>query len=271
MVVAVDEADDEGDEGGDSQDDEDHEPDGADDDIVGFGGDVAVIINSLFDVDDAEAGEVLDVAVDALGSIGKNKLGVTTVVSVGGKIGLAGEVVLGADNNDGLVMDVAVVINTGGSDDGGGGRKAGEGILEDVAFADGLAGDFGVDNTRHFEDVLDFDAGLLFVAVVLGDDDGGILGTGGSVLRDGDGEVDIHGVVWLQGAGGVVDLDPVGDHGAIVAFGKAGGVVLAKDGVGGNAGFESEVTGGVGRVGDADRAFVNLPGFEGDFLGHRGD
>ena len=196
-AVADDETDDDGDEEEDGEGDESHKPDGADDDVARLGGDEAVVIDGLFDVDDAEAREVFDVAGDVFGGVWEDKLGVAAFVGVSGEVDFAGEVVFGADYDSGFVVDVAVVVELCGGGDGESGGETWEGVFYNVAIADGFAGYFGVDDAGDFEDVVDLDAGLLLGGLILADDNGGVLGTARGVFGDGDSEVDVFGLVGL--------------------------------------------------------------------------
>lgn len=94
-------------------------------------------------------------------------------------------------------MDVAVVVELRGESDWNGSREAGDIILQNITVVNSLAGNVGVDNACHLEDVLDVDAGGFLGGFILADDDSGILGAGGGIFGDGDGEFNVLGLVWL--------------------------------------------------------------------------
>ena len=92
-------------------------PHGADDEVLSLGGDGAVIIEGLLDIDDAESGEVIDVARDGTGGIGENQFGKTIFDAGFREDGFASDGVLDGDGDSGFVVDVAGVVKSGADGD----------------------------------------------------------------------------------------------------------------------------------------------------------
>lgn len=91
-VVADDDANDGGGNGGDGEGDECNEPNGADNDVVGFGPVLAEIMDSLVYVDDADSGEVGELVDGVTFSAGHDDFGDDAgAVLSGGEIDILGE------------------------------------------------------------------------------------------------------------------------------------------------------------------------------------
>lgn len=153
-------------------------------------------------MDYAEEGEALDIAGYCSSGLRKDELGEVAIIGSG--IDFAGEDVFCGNIDGGFFVDVAVVVKSSGKGDRDGGREAGDGIIQDVAFVDGLAGDIGVDDARHLNDVFDIHAWGIGIFLILADDDGGILGAGGGVLGNGNGIGNIGALVGGEGAGSIL-------------------------------------------------------------------
>ena len=155
--------------------------------------------------------------------------------------GFAGEVVFDGNVDAGVFVGVAVVVEAGVGEYFAVGGENWQGVFEDVAVVDGFAGDVGVDDASHFENVVDVEPGFVDGAVVLTDDEGGVLDAGWSVVWNGDGEIDVCNAIGVNGAGIVVDCDPIGDHVVIGLGGEVGFVIFTGDAVGTDAGLEAKV------------------------------
>ena len=102
-------AGDDGNKDAESDGGSDDEPEWADDDGLGDIGDLAIIIDSLSDVENAEEGEIIETAFDVTGGVWDDELGKLTVVVFGRENYFAGEVILDSNNDIGSIVDVAVV------------------------------------------------------------------------------------------------------------------------------------------------------------------
>lgn len=172
---------------------------------------------------------------DVTGGFGHDEVGKFGAFGlVFGEDKLAGESVGNVDASDGVLVDVAFIFDSGGKSDGGIGRKAGDFIGDDGAFASDFAADIGVNDTGELVDVVD-GGGVCFGGNngrVGTDEEGGILAATVDVFGDGDSIINLYVFIGMDDAGGVFNGNPIGDFGEEITGGKVGGVVGADDIVG---------------------------------------
>lgn len=136
-------------------------------------------------------------------------------------------------------VDVAGVLDRSGAGDVAGEEEARNADTVDVATADGLPGDFGVEYVGDGVFRLDINTFLDDGLIIGGDVDDGVLAAGRSVLRNVDVELDDFCVVGIDQAGAVDDGNPIDDL-VVVAVVFVEDLVVVINGEGNDVGFIGE-------------------------------